>query len=228
MPVQFRRGVDGLDGRSASRSPWRGDPAAPVSTETHAVPWSPPWRAAGGCCHPRSPASGSAYLACPAARRVLDCRSRRKWGPTPQQCIERTAHRRRLTSTSSVAGSDVGGPIVRCRYGRIATIIGERRKQWRRTKSTRRRAVCIPLKSAARTAQDAAMNGSGSEILTDQFPEGTPNIAAAAHMIVAALDVDDRNRVPCGAQCPTLPIRCTEFAGHAGLHTFNPVYWGPA
>ena len=75
-------------------------------------------------------------------------------------------------------------------------------------------------------SDDMTPLGVVEEILTDQFPEGTPNIAAAARMIVAALDVDDRNRVPRGAQCPTLPIRCTEFAGHAGLHTFRPVYWG--
>jgi hypothetical protein len=113
MPLQFICGVDGLDGQSAPRSPWRADPAVPVSNQTQTVPWSPPSRAGGGGCHPRSLASGIAYLACPAARRVLDCRSRRMWGPTPQQCIERESYRRRLRSTSSVAGSDVGGPIVR-------------------------------------------------------------------------------------------------------------------
>lgn len=124
MPVQFMCGGDGLDGQSSSRSPWRGDPAVPVSTETHAVPWSLPSRAGGGCCRPRSPASGIAYLACPAARRALDCRSRPMWGPAPQQCIERKAYRRRLRSTSSVAGSDVGAPIGGCRYGTYAVITG--------------------------------------------------------------------------------------------------------
>lgn len=63
------------------------------------------------------------------------------------------------------------------------------------------------------------------EILTDQFPEATPNIAEVARMIVAALGVGDRDRFTCGAQCPTLPIQCNEFAGHAGLHTFKPIYW---
>lgn len=71
-------------------------------------------------------------------------------------------------------------------------------------------------------SNDMTPLGVVEEILTDQFFEGTPNIAAAARMIVAAPDVDDRNRVPLRSPMPDATHQMHRICGSCRTARSSP------